>query len=205
VNWSLYGKALDSLCFFRCEKCALIFKDPQLQLAPERERARYETHQNNPDDPAYLRFLNRLAAPLMEKVGKTQVGLDFGCGPTSAMAGIFESTGRPCVSYDPFFFNDRSLLEQRYDFISCSEAAEHFHHPAEEFMRLFSCLKPGGWLGVMTQPVPPDFAAWWYHRDPTHVSFYSPETFAWIAKTYRATAVPIGSDVVLFQQSETNE
>jgi hypothetical protein len=26
------------------------------------------------------------------------------------------------------------------------------------------------------------FADWWYLRDPTHVSFYRPETFEWLAR-----------------------
>jgi hypothetical protein len=42
-------------------------------------------------------------------------------------------------------------------------------------------LKPRGLLAVNTQRVPDTFENWWYHRDPTHVVFYSLNTFLWIA------------------------
>ena len=85
---------------------------------------------------------------------------------------------------DPLFAPDASVLEQRYDFIACSEVLEHLHEPLAECERLFGLLKPGALLAVMTG-FPPDapeaFAAWHYARDPTHVAFYGPRTFAWVA------------------------
>ncbi len=71
------------------------------------------------------------------------------------------------------------MLAKTYDFITCSEAAEHFHRPAEEFERLDRMLRPGGWLAVMTafRPKDRDFLSWYYRRDPTHVVFYREGTF----------------------------
>ena len=46
--------------------------------------------------------------------------------------------------YDPFFYPDKSVLKAHYDFIACTERAEHFHDPFAEFDRLDSLLKPKG-------------------------------------------------------------
>jgi len=40
-------------------------------------------------------------------------------------------------------------LTRTCDFITCTEVAEHFHRPADEFRRLDALLKPGGWLALM--------------------------------------------------------
>jgi hypothetical protein len=47
------------------------------------------------------------------------------------------------------------------------------------------------------------FLQWRYRRDPTHVSFYSPATFAWIASHFGFTMERVGSDVVVLQKFST--
>jgi Methyltransferase domain len=89
-------------------------------------------------------------------------------------------------AYDPFFADDESLLSVQYDFIACSETAEHFRDPASSWRLLASLLLPGGIIGVMTEwhrgqtPI----SSWRYARDPTHVSFYCRETFQFLAELY---------------------
>lgn len=77
-------------------------------------------------------------------------------------------------------------MSGQYDFITCTEAAEHFHHPAAEFGRLAPLPAPGGWLALMTSFLNDDvqFAQWHYRRDPTHVVFYRPATFRHLARLY---------------------
>jgi 2-polyprenyl-3-methyl-5-hydroxy-6-metoxy-1,4-benzoquinol methylase len=104
--------------------------------------------------------------------------------------------------YDPYFADDPTALTQSYDFITCSETAEHFHRPAESFALLDCLLRPGGWLGLMTNLRPgngnaADFARWHYVRDPTHVCFYSLETMAWLAAHFGWTASHPVANVVL--------
>ncbi len=86
------------------------------------------------------------------------------------------------------FFPDDGVLESRYDFVTCTEVAEHFHAPAQTFARLFGLLRPGGLLAVMTgfPPATEQFANWHYRRDPTHVVFYQPSTFQWLAQHHGA-------------------
>ncbi len=170
--------------FFDCAKCGLLFLDPTRRPAPAEERARYEEHRNDPRDPGYRRFLERLLTPLVRRLAPGAEGLDFGCGPGPAMVPMLRARGFAAEGYDPFFAPRRELLERRWDFVTCTEVIEHFHHPAREFEQLAGLVRPGGLLAVMTDPVTPvvDLASWYYLRDPTHVSLYRAETFRWIAE-----------------------
>ncbi len=169
--------------YWLCRGCEAVFLDSARHPRREEERKRYLLHENDPDDPGYRAFLWRLAGPLLERLAPGREGLDYGCGPGPALARILEEAGHRVRLYDPFFHPDHSALERRYDFIACSETAEHFHRPAEEFERLDGMLRPGGWLAVMTcfRPEDRDFAGWHYRLDPTHVVFYREETFRRLA------------------------
>ena len=188
--------------YFDCGCCGLIFLHPELRPGRESEAAHYGTHENDPKDPRYRAFLDRLFTPLQTKLKPGAQGLDFGSGPGPALSVMLEEAGFPMAIYDPFFAPDTRVLERRYDFVTCTETVEHFHHPAREFDRLAGLLKPGGWLGVMTEPFPQegDFASWWYRRDPTHVCFYRERTFGWLAARYGWYWERAGRTVILFQQ-----
>lgn len=170
----------------RCPHCRLVHRHRSGLPTPEEERAHYALHDNDPSDPAYRRFLDRLAVPLAERLPPGAEGLDFGCGPGPALSVMLRERGFRVADYDPFFAPDDSLLARVWDFICCTEAAEHFHRPGVEFERLDAMLRPGGWLAVMTEPRDParDFESWWYHRDPTHVCFYERHTLEWIARRH---------------------
>ncbi|MEK9660939.1 MAG: class I SAM-dependent methyltransferase, partial [Alphaproteobacteria bacterium] len=108
---------------------------------------------------------------------------DYGCGAAPALAAMLGEAGHRVALYDPLFRPDRAALARRYDFIACSETAEHFHDPAGEFARFDAMLRPGGWLAIMTcfQTDDARFAGWHYRRDPTHVVFYREATFRHLA------------------------
>jgi hypothetical protein len=63
-------------------------------------------------------------------------------------------------------------------------------------------LHPGGWLAVQTAQLESwdGFKTWHYHRDNTHVVFYSAKTMHWIAQNWNFALVPIARNVVLFQK-----
>jgi hypothetical protein len=174
---------LEGVHYFRCPSCRAIFADPQSLLAKKEEHARYLLHDNNPGDPGYRTFLEKLALPVNEYLFKPSKGLDYGCGPTPLLAHIMEEQGHGMTYYDPYFFPDTAPLSRTYDFITCSEAAEHFYRPAEEFERLAGMLLPGGILGVMTSlwDESIDFRTWYYRKDPTHVVFYHKKSFLTLA------------------------
>ncbi|WP_320411955.1 class I SAM-dependent methyltransferase [Alteromonas aquimaris] len=162
----------------------------------------YNLHENNSDDSGYRQFLSRLAVPLLKILPPQQCGLDFGCGPSPVLADMVAEAGHQVALYDPFFQPDKSVLADKYDFIMCTEAIEHFHHPQRELMLFSQLIKKDGWLAIMTKRVlsKTRFANWHYKNDPTHVSFFSDTTFEFIASQYGYTLEFAGADVVLMQK-----
>lgn len=193
----------DGVRYLGCGRCDLTFVHPADRPEPGAERARYESHRNDPTDPAYRAFLRRLADPLLERLAPGSRGLDYGSGPGPTLSRILTEAGHPTRDYDPFFAPDSGVLGGVYEFVTCSETAEHFHAPGAEFERIDGLLRPGGWLGLMTGIVGPDtdLSTWWYLRDPTHVAFYSMGTLAWIAESRGWRLVPISGTVVLFEKN----
>lgn len=169
--------------YWKCPSCMARFLDPAQRPARDDEYKHYLTHENDPDDPRYRKFLNKLAEPLMDKLEPGMHGLDYGCGPGPALVEMLRKAGYQMSLYDPFFSPDRVVLERSYDFITSTETIEHFHDPASEFDRLDEMLKPGSWLGLMTSFQTDDalFADWHYIKDPTHVVFYRDITLRTIA------------------------
>lgn len=129
-------------------------------------------------------------------------GLDYGCGPSPALARLFEAAGHGVARYDPLFEPDRAALDRTFDFIALAEVAEHLHDPASEFERLAGLLRPGGIIGVMTRLLEDDagFAGWSYRRDFTHVVFYRRRTFKVLAEQHGWAAEFPSPDVALLSR-----
>ena len=170
--------------YFHCGACDLAFVPAEYHLDSEAARARYLTHDNDPDNADYRRFLSRLWDELRPRLPQTARGLDYGAGPGPALAAMIEEDGYSVDIYDPLFHPNEPVLAEIYDFITCTETVEHFATPRVDFLRLGRMLAPGGWLGVMTEILEDreGFADWYYHRDPTHVAFYTRRTFSWIGE-----------------------
>ena len=187
---------------WKCLHCSAKFLDKRHYINSDIEKQRYLEHENIIEDIGYRNFLSRLSIPLKEKLLSGSKGLDFGCGHGPALADILTREGFNVDLYDPFFFPDKSVLLNEYDFITCTETAEHFFDPAKEFKTLDKLLKKNGWLGVMTNTLTTDdaFDSWYYRRDPTHVCFYSESTFKVIAEQKNWFYEPISKDITLFQK-----
>lgn len=185
--------------YLRCRVCALVFVPPAYYLARDAERAEYDLHRNRVDDSGYRTFLSRLALPLAARLAPGASGLDFGCGPAPALACMLREAGYSVALYDSFYLPDTGALRDSYDFICATEVVEHLHRPGVELARLWTLLKPGGWLGLMTKLVldRSAFAGWHYKNDPTHVCFFSERTWQWWAQQQGASLQIIGADVIL--------
>lgn len=177
--------------YFHCFSCSLIFLDPHLRLSPKEELERYQQHRNDPRDLGYRDFLSRLSEPTLAYLKAPAKGLDFGCGPSPVLAGLFQDVGHQMEIYDPFFFNQTDVLkESNYDFVLGSEVVEHFHSPVVSWQLLISCVRRGGIVAVMTSTVVLKkawkewFFSWYYADDPTHVCFYSDESFDYLANQF---------------------
>jgi 2-polyprenyl-3-methyl-5-hydroxy-6-metoxy-1,4-benzoquinol methylase len=187
--------------YLDCAECRLVHLAPEHRLTSDAERAHYATHRNTPTDPRYREFLDRLAIPLVAELAPGAAGLDYGSGPGPTLSVMLEERGYSVALYDPFFAPDRAALDRKYDFVTCTEAAEHFRRPLEEFERLASLLGNGGVLGLMTEVLKDGqgLEGWWYLRDPTHVSFYRMDTLSWVARRFGWSMRSVHRNVVLFR------
>lgn len=192
----------DGKQYHSCHTCSLVWLDPKHYLHYSEEQRHYETHNNDSNDPRYRRFLAQLWEPLRGRLPAGSCGLDFGSGPGPTLHLMAQEDGFPCAIYDPFFAPNESLLNDDYDFITCSEAVEHFFSPRREFLRMHAMLRPGGWLAIMTARLPKqgNFADWYYRRDPTHTCFYAEQTFFWIASAMRFETPLVHSDRVVLMR-----
>ena len=193
---------IECCTYWRCLSCAARFMDPRHWLSRDAELAIYQQHENAVDDPGYRRFLSKLADPLLARLSPGSLGLDYGCGPGPALAAMLAEAGHRVALYDPFFAPDPAPLSQSYDFITCTEVAEHFHAPASEFTRLRAMIRPGGWLAIMTcfQTDDTQFANWHYRRDITHVVFYREATLRYLAQSWGWHCDVPCKDVALLQR-----
>lgn len=185
--------------FFRCPECDLIFKDPARAIATADADRRYRQHSEDPHDQGHRQFLYALAVPLLRTLKPESRGLDYGCGPGRTLQAMLAEAGFACEAYDPLFFPREELLETTYDFVTCTEVAEHFVNPKKDFARLFALANET--LAVMSQPPPADFANWWYHRDPTHVAFYTEKTWAWLARRNDCQVDVFPKGVAIFKKN----
>ncbi len=185
--------------YLTCCECELVFVPPAYFLSRDAEKSHYDQHENDPADPRYRHFLNRLAVPLIQNLAAHAEGLDFGCGPGPTLSLMMSEAGFPTTLYDSVYQPNSDVWMSSYDFITASEVVEHLHRPRFELRRLWSCLRVGGVLGIMTKRrfENQSFAKWHYKDDPTHVSFFSDATFQWIGRYFAADLQIIGPDVVL--------
>lgn len=188
--------------YIQCLCCRLVFVPARYQLSFTKEKAYYDLHQNETHDIGYRTFLSRLFNPMQNCLTPPAKGLDFGCGSGPALAAMFHEAGYEMAIYDPYYAPDISVLKPYYDFITATEVVEHLFHPGQELGKLYALLKPGGWLGIMTKLVTNQtaFSTWHYKRDPTHVCFFSRDTFSWWATQQGCEVSFIDKDVILLHK-----
>lgn len=172
--------------FLLCNECQGFFRHVRHLPGLEQEKARYETHNNDVNDPGYQAFVSPIVSAVLRDFTPNRSGLDFGAGPGPVISKLLREKGFHIVQYDPFFHNHTALLEDSYDYIVCCEVIEHFHSPDKEFQLLKRLLKPEGRLYCMTCLYSPgmELGDWFYIKDPTHVFLYQPATLEWIRRNH---------------------
>src|SRR5690606_34013364 len=121
-----------------------------MRASKEDEKQKYDQHHNDPNDSGYRNFLQPAVDVVLENASGGSYGLDFGSGPGPTVSVMLEEAGMKVENFDPFYAPDHNLLTQKYDFITCTEVAEHLFDPMKEFQLLLSMLKPQGFLVIMT-------------------------------------------------------
>ena len=110
--------------------------------------------------------------------------------------------GYTTKNYDPIFQPNTFVLNRKYEFVVSSETIEHFVDVRANFDFIDGILAKSGVFGVMTsikyQHI--RFETWSYHYDPTHVSFYSPVTMAYIASNWDWDIAGIYDNVYIYRK-----
>ncbi|MBS3799133.1 class I SAM-dependent methyltransferase [Pseudoalteromonas sp. T1lg75] len=191
--------------YWQCADCALVFVAAYQHLSAADEKAIYDQHENDLNDEGYRRFLTRIFTPLNERLTMASSGLDFGCGPAPMLATMLQEQGHTVALYDLYYQPQQQVLQARYDFVCSTEVIEHLAQPQQQLQVWLELLRPGGTLALMTKLVidVQRFATWHYKNDPTHIAFYSKETFAYIAERFGLTLEFIAADVIFLTKPAT--
>lgn len=164
-----------SRSYFLCPNCHLVFVPRSELISFEKEKERYDAHENDASDTGYFSYLENISKLITPHLDQSKTGLDFGCGRTTILADQFQALGLEMDSYDAYFLKNELIWDKKYDFIILSEVIEHLRGPRQEMRALARLLNPGGKLFIKTKFLPETKAAfdqWFYKRDSTHVQFF---------------------------------
>lgn len=190
--------------YYKCDICHAFVKDKKYHLLPEEEKARYESHNNDVNDPRYQKFTSPITNYILEHFTHNHNGLDFGSGTGPVISKILKDNHYNIDQYDPFFNPHTKLNNNHYDYIVCCEVFEHFHNPDAELKKLANLLKPNGEILIMTLLYNKnlDFKSWFYRKDPTHIFIYQKETFEYIAKKMHFKIEKMGDRLICMKKSK---
>jgi hypothetical protein len=175
------------ITYYHCRECEYIFKSPEHHQDFSAQKERYNLHTNNENDEGYRAYFQRFINFTLPLVGKPETALDFGCGASTVLSGMLSDEGIECEYYDPIYHPDIQPNSKKYKLIVSTEVFEHLHKPAEVFENLISRLEEGGYLALQTQFHPNNaeaFKKWYYHQDPTHIVFFTAQTFRVLCQMY---------------------
>jgi SAM-dependent methyltransferase len=187
--------------FYKCNTCDGIFRPKDTFLTAEEEKEHYEKHNNDVFDERYQAFVSPIVNAVLHDFTAEAKGLDFGSGTGPVIAKMLTDKDYQVQNYDLFFANEPSLLKEKYDYVSCCEVMEHFHHPYQEFELLKSLLLPKGKLYCKTEVFnnQKPFENWYYKDDFTHVFIYQLKTLEWIQKNLRFSKVSVYDKLIVFE------
>ena len=175
------------IIYYHCKDCEYIFKSPEVYQDFDSQKERYNLHTNDAEDEGYQAYFKRFLDFTLPLVGHPKTALDFGCGRSSLLATLLEKEGVHCDYYDPIYHPDTLNESKKYDLIVSTEVFEHLHQPREVFESLLGRLEKGGFLALQTQFHPNDteaFKKWYYHQDPTHIVFFTVQTFKTLCEEF---------------------
>ena len=195
----------DSREYRKCNVCSLIFVPSNFHLSLSDEKSRYDHHDNSYNNIGYRKYLEGVASEI-ESVGinfSSGDTLDYGSGKERVLSRILEDRGYSVTSYDPLYgLNIQD--DQTFDNIIVIEAIEHFVNVNEELETMLSHLKDSGKIFVQTKMYNEEecgpFVNWWYKRDITHISFFSPQSVEWIEKRFDLKATHITGDCFVLER-----
>lgn len=197
------------IVYYHCLDCEYIFKSSECYQDFYVQKERYDLHENDEDDAGYRAYFQRFLDFILPIVGRPKSALDFGCGASSLLAKMLENEGIACDYYDPIYHPDTLDEEMKYQLIVSTEVFEHLHQPREVFKSLLDRLEEGGYLALQTQFHSNDieaFKKWYYHQDPTHIVFFTAQTFKVLCEMFACEFIgENGKNMVLLRKSAAPE
>lgn len=193
------------LTYYRCNSCGFIHLDDSLMVDRDREKAQYDQHNNSLDNEGYVQmfesFIDHAIMPFHQTIQKV---LDFGSGPTPVFSTLLKQRGFEVDIYDLYYAPKKVYVDRYYDLITSTEVFEHLSKPLEALALLVKHLNPNGYIVLMTKFPPQEdevFLNWWYRRDPTHISFFTPKSFEVMASKFGLKVLKtINDNVVILQK-----
>ncbi len=180
IKDSKQGKAYDF-----CQNCQSIILKKSFFVNKAQEIAQYENHNNNFESLGYVKmFEDFLDFFWDDSVKQKQNALDFGSGPGPVLAQILKNRGLNVDIYDKYYQPIEVFRNKKYDIITSTEVFEHLQNPYRVLSLFKKHLKKNGLIAIMTlfhNNKEEKFLKWWYRRDPTHITFYTPKTFEVLA------------------------
>ena len=168
-----------------CPRCECIALDAAFKVSASQEKHQYDQHNNSLENTGYVQMFENFLDFFWERVsGITPKVLDFGSGPSPVLAQLMQKRGACVHCYDKFYHPDDAFQTHTYDLITSTEVFEHLDSPVQTLTLLTKHLHSGGYIALMTLFHPnkqEDFWAWWYRRDPTHITFFTSKTLEILA------------------------
>jgi SAM-dependent methyltransferase len=214
---SFFSEQPISRTYYLCNNCKLVFVESKHLLDLSEQKTRYDFHENYPDNPGYMNFLNKAILPALKYINTSGIGLDYGSGPASGPKSKFGSSAlayslihdHMCsvLCYDPVYspWEESEFVARHnfFDYIFSTEVWEHFTNPFQSIKQIHSILKKDGIVTVMTGAWNEiiDFSGWYYAKDETHVVFFHETTMEWISAEFHWDLLEKPSETVwIFQK-----
>jgi len=194
------------LVYYRCRACGFVYLEESHRVSSTEEKRKYDQHNNSLENEGYVQmfedFIELSIAPYLKKI---QTVLDFGSGPTPVFAELLKQRGLEVDIYDLYYAPKRVYEGKSYDLITSTEVFEHLSKPLETLALLVGHLDTNGYIVLMTKFPPKGdkaFLDWWYRRDPTHISFFTPKSFEVMAQKVGLNVLKtINENIVIFQKN----
>ena len=191
--------------YHRCGACGFIQLDESCRLDEPDEKQRYLLHDNSFENTGYIAYLEKfIEQSVLPNCPKGASILDFGSGPVPVLSILLRRLGFEVTSFDRYFCDDPSYTEKRYDLIILLEVIEHLADPVDVLSRLGALLVPGGRIVIRTMTTgnmdQEAFSSWWYKEDPTHISFFSIDSFSILGKELSLNVGECGKNGAIFTQ-----
>ncbi len=164
----------------------------------------YDQHNNSLENKGYVAMFERFLEPLA--LDKPLDILEYGSGPGPVLATLLAQKGHRVRLYDPIYAPQVLREDEQFDVITSTEVIEHIDDVLGVFEMWLAHLRPQGRIALMTQFHPQNdeaFGRWWYVRDPTHIGFFTPRTFDYLASKFGLKMLHIDTkSVVVLQKLE---